>query len=257
METPLSILRALSAVVVKSSRRPLRLRVRPLPFVLLVLLCAFSWPSSATAQTKDSPARFEKEIAAFEDYDHKNSPPQSPILFVGSSTIRLWQTADAFPELPVVNRGFGGSSIDDVNHFADRIVFKYRPRLIVFYSGDNDIAAGRTPDHVFADFETFANAVRERLPETRIIYLAIKPSIARWKLWPRMQEVNSRVNDLAQQKERQIIYIDTAPALLGPDGQPSKELFRDDGLHMNAIGYAAWNKLLAPHFQEPLLRLPK
>ena len=112
------------------------------------------------------PARFETEIAAFETYDHKNAPPTNPILFVGSSTVRLWQTADAFPDLPVINRGFGGSTIADVNHFADRIVFKYKPRMIVFYSGDNDLAAGRSPDRVFDDFETFADSVHERLPET-------------------------------------------------------------------------------------------
>ncbi len=192
-----------------------------------------------------APARFESEIAAFEKWDHQNAVPRDPILFVGSSTIRLWQTANAFPDLPVINRGFGGSTTTDVNHFAERIVFKYNPRVIVFYSGDNDIAAGRTPDRVFNDFQTFANSVRERLPNTQLIYLAIKPSTARWKLWPKMQEVNTRVKELTQQNDH-LTYIDTAPPLLAPDGQPQKTLFRDDGLHMNPRGYAAWNKLLAP-----------
>src|SRR3954462_9550686 len=141
---------------------------------------------SATKTSADAPPRFESEITAFEAHDHKNAPPINPILFVGSSTIRLWQTADAFPDLPVINRGFGGSTIDDVNHYADRIVFKYKPHVIVFYSGDNDLAAGRTPERVFNDFVTFANSVHERLPDTRLIYLAIKPSIDRWKLWRQM-----------------------------------------------------------------------
>src|SRR6185312_17179356 len=145
----------------------------------------------AAAKKPEGPARFESEIAAFEAYDHKDAPPRDPILFVGSSTIRLWQTADAFPGLPVLNRGFGGSTTDDVNHFADRIVFKYKPSVIVFYCGDNDLAGGRTPDRVFSDIQKFVSGVHERLPNTPIIYLAIKPSIARLKLWPQMQEVNS------------------------------------------------------------------
>jgi lysophospholipase L1-like esterase len=234
--------------------------------ILFVLVCAFSWPTefvalakaptTATAAASNTatkkptgPARFESEIAAFEKWDHQNAVPPDPILFVGSSTIRLWQTADAFPALPVINRGFGGSTIADANYFADRIVFKYKPRTIVFYAGDNDIAGGRSPDRVFEDFQKFAASVRERLPDTRLIYLAIKPSIARWKLWPKMQTVNARVKVLAN-TNKQIIYIDTAPPLLGSDGQPIKELFRDDGLHMSAKGYDTWNKLLVPTLKQ-------
>jgi lysophospholipase L1-like esterase len=221
------------------------------PLFALLIACGLAPAQRVTAAPPDAPAkpaagpRFESEIAAFEAYDHKNAPPQDPILFVGSSTVRLWQTADAFPGLPVINRGFGGSTIDDVNNYADRIVFKYKPRLIVFYSGDNDLAAGRTPDRVFNDFTTFATSVHERLPNTPLIYLAIKPSIARWKIWTQMQEVNARVKELVQQN-KQLTYIDTAPPLLGDDGQPQKSLFRDDGLHMNDKGYALWNKLLMP-----------
>jgi lysophospholipase L1-like esterase len=202
-------------------------------------------PDDAPPRPKAGPERFESEIAVFEAWDHKNAVPQNPILFVGSSTIRLWQTADAFPDLPVINRGFGGSTIADVNHFADRIVFKYKPSVIVFYAGDNDIAGGRSVDTVFANFETFAKSVKERLPETRLIFLAVKPSIARWKLWAKMQDVNAHVKDLAREN-KQITYIDTAPALLGANGEPQKDLLRGDGLHMSAAGYAKWNALLMP-----------
>jgi len=215
----------------------------------LLIACGLAQPLRAdepqSAKPKAGPDRFESEIAAFEAWDHKSAVPQNPILFVGSSTIRLWQTADSFPGLPVINRGFGGSTIADVNHFAERIVFKYRPRLIVFYAGDNDIAAGRSADTVFADFQTFANSVKERLPETPLIFLGVKPSIARWKKWPVMQDVNSRVKDLARENKK-LFYVDTAPSLLGADGEPQKDLLRDDGLHMNEKGYAAWNKLLLP-----------
>jgi lysophospholipase L1-like esterase len=220
----------------------------------ILIVCGLALAQSACAESPTSKVksasapRFENEIAAFEAYDHKNAPPRDPILFVGSSTIRLWQTADAFPNLPVINRGFGGSTIDDVNHFADRIVFKYKPRQIIFYAGDNDLAAGRSPDRVFGDFQTFLGKVHEHLPDTSIVYLAIKPSIARWKLWPQMQEVNGRVKELTQEN-KQLAYIDTAPPLLGPDGKPHGALFRDDGLHMNDKGYAAWNNLLGSQLQ--------
>jgi lysophospholipase L1-like esterase len=243
----------------KKARRNTTNKKRLLPYpaaptrlLLFVLSCAFSWLSNSaslaqgTAKPKfPDPARFDSEIAEFEKWDRQNAVPANPILFVGSSTIRLWQSAEDFPGLPVINRGFGGSTIADVKHLADRIVFKYKPRVIVFYSGDNDIAAGLAPDRVFGDFQTFADSVHERLPGAQLVYLAIKPSNARWKLWPKMQEVNARVKDLTRENKR-LTYIDTAPPLLGPDGEPAKEFFRDDGLHMSEKGYAAWNKLLAP-----------
>lgn len=225
---------------------------------VFVLFCASSWQFAFVAHADEKPAakkadapRFEAEISAFEAYDHKNAWPHDPILFVGSSTIRLWQSADAFPDLPIINRGFGGSTVDDVNHYADEIVFKYKPRIIVFYAGDNDIAGGRSADRVFDDFEKLATSVHERLPETPLIYLAIKPSIARWKLWPQMQVVNNRVKELAH-SNKQIVFIDTAPPLLGADGLPEKSFFRDDGLHMSDAGYAAWNKLIAPVMKSPV-----
>ena len=229
-----------------------------------MLFCAFSWPTNSVALAKEAStpaarsvakiptgsARFESEIAAFEKWDHQNAVPPHCILFVGSSTIRFWQTADAFPDLPVINRGFGGSTIADVNHFADRIVFKYKPRTIVFYAGDNDIAAGRSPDKVFADFEMFAKSVHKRLPNTKLIYLAIKPSPLRWKLWPQSQTANARIKELIA-KNGHDRYVDAATPILGDDGQPRKELFRDDGLHMNPKGYSLWNEILLPVIAAP------
>src|SRR4051794_38910276 len=207
-----------------------------LKLFLFVLFCAFSWPTDSIALAKEQtapgakkpagPARFENEIAAFEKWNHQNAVPQNGILFVGSSTIRLWQTADAFPDLPVINRGFGGSTIPDVNHFADRIVFKYKPRIIVFYAGDNDIAAGHSPDKVYADFEAFAASVHKRLPETRLIFIALKPSPLRWKLWPQAYIINTRIKKLVEKNDRDL-YADVTVPMLGADGQPRKDIFRD------------------------------
>jgi lysophospholipase L1-like esterase len=222
---------------------------RTLLLALLLPACGFIsliCKSSARAQVADpDPARFDEEIEAFERWDRQNSFPEAAVLFVGSSSIRMWPTAESFPDSSVINRGFGGSQISDVNHFAERIVLKYSPRLVVFYAGDNDIESGKTPQHVFDDFQAFCKLVHGSLPDTRIIYLPIKPSIARWPKWPQMNDVNSRVLRLSQ-SEKRIIYVDTAAPMLGEDGKPRRELFLDDGLHLNAGGYALWTKTLRP-----------
>jgi lysophospholipase L1-like esterase len=215
--------------------------------VLLIILGAGPARGRRPASDPD-PARFEAEIAAFESWDKKNAVPRDAVLFVGSSTIRLWPTAESFPHLPVVNRGFGGSHISDVNHFAQRIVLKYEPRVIVFYAGDNDIADGKSPQRVAGDFQAFVRRVQQRLPDTQIIYLSIKPSLARWKLWPTMQQANARVKKLCRGDHR-LRYVDTAAAMLGPDARPRADLLLDDGLHLNAAGYREWTALLSPRLK--------
>jgi lysophospholipase L1-like esterase len=234
-------------------------------YLLLLTFCAFSTSTTSACLAKDATApvttkeaksdsaksaesdthRFAKEIDAFMDWDAKNAVPRDCILFVGSSSIRLWQTADAFPGLPVVNRGFGGSTIADVNFYSERIVAKYKPRMIVFYAGDNDIAGGKSPDAVFDDFKQFADFVHGRLKSSRLIYLSIKPSPLRWKFWPKAKEVNGRVKQLADESE-QLEYVDLATPLLADDGEPNPNYYRPDRLHLNADGYKVWNKVLAP-----------
>jgi lysophospholipase L1-like esterase len=201
--------------------------------------------SACLFATNPDAARFETEIRAFESWDAQNSYPVNAILFVGSSSIRMWQTAVSFPDLPVINRGFGGSCVSDVNHFADRIVLKYKPRTIVFYAGDNDIAAGKSPQQVFEEFRAFTKLVYDGLPETRIIWLPIKPSIDRWKLWPLMQEANASVKALAEWDEK-LDYVDTATPMLTAGNKPRLDLFLDDGLHLNERGYVLWTAILKP-----------
>lgn len=219
----------------------------------MLVLCTFSTHAAAARDpAAPDPARFGKEIAAFEAWDRQNSFPHDAILFVGSSSIRMWQTAEAFPNLPVINRGFGGSVVSDAIHFAPRIVLKYKPRLIVFYSGDNDIASGMSADRVFEDVRGFVDLVHRELPDTRLIFLPIKPSRARWSHWPEMQQVNARVADLARSDDR-LDVVDTATPLLGRDGRPQHELYLADGLHLNKKGYALWNGTLLPVLQRAMV----
>ena len=212
---------------------------------LVTAASSFAVGAPGAKSSNPDPARFKGEISAFRAWDRKNAFPRDGVLFVGSSSIRMWPTAESFPDLPVINRGFGGSHISDVNHFADKIVIPYAPRLIVFYAGDNDIAAGKSPQQVLNDFRAFVCRMHEQLSETTIVYLPIKPSVSRWQKWPQMQAVNERVEQLSQSDKR-LVYVDTASPLLDVAGRPRAELFRNDGLHLNAKGYARWNETLAP-----------
>jgi len=225
-------------------------------FLLLVLSPVAAASTGAGQPADPDPNRFAQEIRTFAEWDSRNAVPANPLLFVGSSSIRLWCTHESFPDLPVVNRGFGGSHISDVVHFADRIVLPYRPRLIVFYAGDNDVAAGKSARRVFDDYRRFIGLVHARLPAVRIIFVSIKPSRSRWSLWPQAKEANDLVRDLCATDQR-LFFADLAAPLLGPDGMPTGELFRSDQLHLNPQGYAVWDKALAPMLQKILLSCPR
>ncbi len=201
-----------------------------------------------TCRAEDRPefARWEKDIAAFERQDQQKPPPKHGVVFVGSSSIRLWDLHKSFPDLDAINRGFGGSQLADSVHFAPRIVLKYEPRLVVLYAGDNDIAAGKSPERVAEDFQDFVQEVHGRLPKTRIAYLAIKPSILRRPLWDKMRKANALI-EAACKKDDRLVFIDVATPMLGADGKPRAELFRKDGLHLNAKGYALWASILKPY----------
>ena len=199
------------------------------------------------AQTNGAVSKWETEIAAFETSDKTNPPPKDAILFVGSSSIRLWKTlAQDFPGHSVINRGFGGSQLADSIAFADRIVIPNRPKMVLVYAGDNDIAAGKTSEQVLADFKAFAGKVQTALPETRIAFISIKPSLGRWQLVDKMKIANRLIADYARQKKN-LMFIDVFTPMLGPDGEPRKELFVADGLHLNAKGYDLWTSIIAPH----------
>jgi lysophospholipase L1-like esterase len=213
--------------------------------LLVVFLAATVWGAGGQPVADPDPNRFANEVKSFAAWDSKNAVPADPILFVGSSSIRMWRTRNSFPDLPVINRGFGGSHISDVICFAERIVLPYRPEVIVFYAGDNDVAGGKSAQRVFEDYRRFAHLVHDRLPTTRIAFITIKPSGRRWSLWPEMNRANNLIRDLAQKDER-LFFADLGTPLLGSDGTPDSGLFLDDQLHLNAKGYAAWTKMLRP-----------
>jgi len=191
------------------------------------------------------PARYESAIRKFEQADAATPPKPDGVLFVGSSSIRLWNTDRWFAGGGVIRRGFGGSEIGDTIHFADRIVFNYRPRVIVMYAGDNDVARGKDAARVFADFKQFAGMVNARLPKTTLIYIAIKPSIARWNLSSTMAKANRLIRSYCDQSDR-LVFADVWTPMLGEDGKPAAKWFVKDGLHLNEAGYKLWTGIVAP-----------
>lgn len=189
---------------------------------------------------------FEPEIRFFEETDRLSPPVPGGILFYGSSSIRLWDLSASFPDIPLVNRGFGGSKISDCIRYAPRVVFPHRPRLMVFYAGDNDTADGVTAASACAGFKTFVEIIHRELPDTRILYIAIKPSIARAKVREVQREANRLVQEFIATDSR-LSYLDVFTPMLGPEGRPRGELFVADGLHLSRAGYQLWTELLRPH----------
>jgi lysophospholipase L1-like esterase len=219
----------------------------PVPYACPVLGQEKGVSKEKATTGKAAPAadRWEKAIAAFEAEDKSSPPPKDAVVFIGSSSIRLWDLKKSFPEVAAINRGFGGSQMADAARYAHRIVTPYKPRLIVLYEGDNDLNAGKSPQQVAADFDEFLKVVRSDLAMTPLIVIGMKPSPSRWKLIEQQREANRLLADRCA-KDGKCRFLDVEKPMLGSDGQPRPELFRADKLHLNDDGYKLWNSLLRP-----------
>ncbi|MBE3070431.1 MAG: hypothetical protein IMZ66_09380 [Planctomycetes bacterium] len=201
-------------------------------------------PAAAPVAAEKPPAApanpWESAVQAYEKADAKSAPPAGAVLFVGSSTIRMWGTlAEDFRPLKVIGRGVGGCQVPDMVHFVDRVVLRYRPRQIVLYAGDNDVASKRTAEQVLADFRAFVGKVRPALPDAPVHFLSIKPSPSRANVWPEAVKANRLVREYCE-KTPGLNYIDTASVLLDAQGNARPEYFLQDMLHMNRRGYELW-----------------
>ena len=205
------------------------------------LISVPSVSSAAAPVTLES--RWEKSIQAFEAKDKESPPPRNAILFVGSSSIRLWDLQGSFPDRATVNRGFGGSHVADSLEFVHRIVLPHQPRTVVVYAGDNDINAGKTPERVADDYRALVGTIHAMLPSARIVYIAIKPSLSRWKLVGKMRDANAKIAAFCENDER-LRFVDIDTPMVGADGKPRAELFVKDGLHLSGAGYVLWSRLV-------------
>jgi lysophospholipase L1-like esterase len=202
-------------------------------------------PNSLASQHSE---KWEPEIAAFEASDRTNPPPKDCIVFVGSSSIRMWSSLKSdFPGLPAINRGFGGSELADSVHFANRIIVPYKPREVVIYAGGNDLANGKAPELAFGDFVALFETIHQQLPNARVIFIATAPNPSRWKLVEKMKRFNSLSRDYCS--EHGATFVDVFTRMLGPDALPQPDIYREDRLHMNAKGYAIWKAALTPYIK--------
>ena len=212
--------------------------------ILLSLLLALA---SCAVCAGEAPHWFwNPAIAAFEASDLVSPPPQHAVLFIGSSSIEHWKSVAAdFPEAKVINRGFGGSELGDSTYFADRIVAPYHPRAIVMYAGDNDLYYGHTPQQVRDDFSAFVHKARSVDPNVPIAFIAIKPSMARRALLPKIKRANDLIASYAT-TQKDVTFLDVFTPMLGAAGQPQSKWFVEDGLHMNRSGYELWISIIKP-----------
>lgn len=190
--------------------------------------------------------RFESAILNMEKEDSTRTAFDDEILFVGSSSIRMWKSLviDMLP-LHVINRGFGGSTISEVIYYANRIVIPYQPKLIVFYCGENDINDGYTPQEVRDSFIVLDEFIHQKLPETQLLFISMKPSLDRWELWDQFEEGNQLIRQYIESKPH-LHYFDSSESMLNAESTPDSTIFIEDGLHMNEMGYARWTAQLKP-----------
>ena len=211
--------------------------------LIVVLFFLLGYPAANAQQ-----GPFYGEIKAFKKQDSIHFPPKHVILFVGSSSFRKWTTVqDYFPGDTIINRGFGGSTLPDVINYADDIIFPYEPKQIVIYCGDNDLATSDTvsAETVVNRFKALFFLIRDRMPDVPIVFVSIKPSPSREKLLPKMEEANKSIKKFLEKKNN-TAFADVFHKMM-KRGSIKQDLFIEDNLHMNAKGYAIWQKVINPY----------
>ena len=214
-------------------------------FTLLLMMGCRAQPGGQTSQNE---APFWNEIQAFKQQDKAQKPPKNAILFVGSSSIRMWDDLqEMFPEHQLINRGFGGSTLEDLKRYLDDIVFPYQPKQIVIYSGENDIATGTVQaQEVLERFHEVFQEIRQEMPQVPVTFISIKPSPARIEYKPIMEEANMLIKDYLK-GEPMAAYVDVFNPMLQPNGYPKPDIYIQDSLHMNKQGYLIWKDRISPY----------
>lgn len=225
---------------------------------LAALLLLAAWPAYrlydeiAKAYSED-PAVWAETIDALLA---ETSGRTDAVVFVGSSSIRFWSTLERdMQPLDVVQHGFGGAKLGDLEHYAERLVNAYRPRAVVVFAGSNDLNPGatRSAEVLLETYRAFVARVRADLPDVPIYYIGITPSPMRWEVWPLAQETNRRIRAFSEGRPA-LFYIETGPALLGPNGEPDPDNYRIDRMHLSERGYEIWTRIIRPHLLEDLQR---
>lgn len=210
------------------------------PFCLVMLI--------GLAATAQDPTRFQKEIDAIKinDTTYKN---KTVILFTGSSTIRMWKSLNAdFENKPVVNHGFGGSEMSDLLYYADDLILSYQPSQIFIYEGDNDINSGKSTQQIIASADSLLKKIRLKMPQVPVYFISAKPSKARWQLHKKYIDFNSSLKSFVS-KKKNVYFVDLWKPMIDSNGIVFQDIFIEDGLHMNAKGYAIWKKEIGKYLK--------
>ena len=210
--------------------------------LILLFLIAF-----VSLKAQDAP--FYNEIQNFKKQDSIKFPPKKAILFIGSSTFTNWKDVQTyFPDHVIINRGFGGSSLPNVINYVPDIVFPYDPKQIVIYCGENDFTGGATAQVVVDRVKQLIELIRTKYPKVPLVYISIKPSPSREKYMPQMVEANEMIAKMVK-KMKKVKFVNTYTAMFNPDGTIMTDIFLKDNLHMNAKGYAIWQKIMEPYLK--------
>lgn len=225
--------------------------VKIIAVLLGLLMLGLSWPAwqlygEIQKARSEDPLVWEEAINTLEANTRGKYGPGQGVVFIGSSSIRLWDSlADDMSPMPVIQHGFGGAKLNDVVYYAERLVNAYQPRAVVVFAGTNDIepAASKSPQVLLASYQAFVEKVRARQPDLPIFYIGITPSPRRWSVWSIAQSTN-RLIEVWSAADPNLHFIDTSDALLASDGEPDEDNYLFDGLHLSKRGYGIWRDII-------------
>ncbi|MEP7037355.1 MAG: SGNH/GDSL hydrolase family protein [Acidobacteriota bacterium] len=217
--------------------------------IFALIFALFIYSPFVSAQTYNRSKIWDAEINALTEIDIKQTPPKNAVLFVGSSSIRMWKNLrSSFPDLNVINRGFGGSRLEDVNFYFDRIVAPYNPKTIVLYAGENDVNEGVAPETVLESYRKFAAMTHNKFPKSKLLYVSLKPSPSRWQIADNYRKTNDLIKAEIT-RDKLTAFVDVWSAMLGANNEPKPDIFLEDKLHLNEKGYAIWREVLAKYLK--------
>ena len=227
--------------------------------VLLAAFPAYRLYVEIRKAVSEDPAVYEQDVADLVERTREGPASRDAIVFIGSSSIRLWSTLERdMQPLPVAQHGFGGAKLADIEYYAERLVNPFAPRAVVVFAGTNDLQprANKSPAVLLKTYQRFVERVRADLPNVSIYFIGITPSPRRWEIWDQAQETNRLVREWSERNPT-LFYIETGPALLGEDGEPDADNYRYDGLHLSAQGYAIWTEIIRTRLMEDLQPAPR
>lgn len=191
-----------------------------------------------------NPTRFQSQIEELVQKEYQLGPGRKLALFTGSSSVRMWKdVTDYFPENNVINNGFGGSHFSDLIYYYEELIPKYKPDYLFIYEGDNDIASDKKPGKILKEARLLVERIQQDLPETKVILISPKPSVARWHLHENYEKLNKKLEKLAKKNDN-LEFADVWNAMLDENGQVFTDVFLDDNLHMNKKGYDIWGEVI-------------